>query len=269
MDWFVVSPILLLELFSVSVVAAFIDSIAGGGGLITLPMLLTSGMSPAQALATNKLQGIGSSFSSSFYFFQHNAVNINDQKLNIIMAFSGSIIGSMLIQYLNTEILRQLLPLMLMTIGMYFLFMPTRIEYGKKIFHCNKISFALISGGCIGFYDGFFGPGAGSFYALVFIMLQGYNLSKATAHAKVLNFSSDIGGVLFFIFSQKIVWGTGLIMLLGSMIGARMGAGLVLGRKKFFIRPIIVTFSFILSSKLLYDAYYIEIISFSHKLFHH
>lgn len=258
MEWFVVNPSIVFSLFCISVIAAFIDSIAGGGGLLTLPMLLSYGFSPTQALATNKLQGVGGTFSASFYFINKKVVNLIEQKINIIMAFLGSILGSILIQYLNLNILRQLLPLLIISIGMYFLFFP---EIGKqdKQKKLNKITFAFIAGGCIGFYDGFFGPGSGSFYAIAFIMLNGFNLSKSTAHAKVLNLASDIGGLLFFILAGQVVWGTGLIMLIGASCGARIGARLVLFKKQSFIRPIVICVSIIMSSKLLYDNHYIKI----------
>lgn len=252
MEWFIVNPSMIIWLFFISLIAAFIDSIAGGGGLLTLPMLLSSGLSPTQALATNKLQGVGGTFSASFYFISCKVVNLLEQKINIIMAFLGSILGSALIQYLNLNLLRQLLPLLIISIGMYFLFFPDIGKTDKKQ-SLNKITFALFAGGCIGFYDGFFGPGSGSFYAIAFIALCGFNLAKSTAHAKVLNLASDFGGLLFFVLEGQVVWGTGLIMLLGAFCGARIGARLVLLKKQSFIRPTVIIVSIIMSSKLLYD----------------
>jgi len=254
MEWFLVSPMMLAALFFIAMLAGFIDSLAGGGGLLTVPALLAVGMSPAQALATNKLQACGGSFSSSIYFIRRKAVSLADQKLNILMTFIGSISGALLVQYIQSDILRQLLPLLIIGIGLYFLLMP---KLGEEDRHrrLHGLPFALVAGGCVGFYDGFFGPGAGSFYTLAFVMLCGFNLAKSTAHAKVLNATSNFGGLLLFIIGGKVIWGTGFIMLAGQIIGARIGSRLVLTKGQTLIRPMIVVVSAVMSSKLLYDSH--------------
>lgn len=254
MDWFVVSPLLVGLLFFIAMLAGFIDSIAGGGGLLTVPSLLAAGLSPAQALATNKLQSVGGSFSASLYFIRRGAVKLNEQWLNIAMTFVGSVIGAVLIQRLQADMLRQVLPILLIAIGLWFLLMP-RIGEEDRARRLYGLPYALIGGGTIGFYDGFFGPGAGSFYALAFVTLCGYNLAKATAHAKILNFTSNFGSLLFFMFGGKVVWGTGVIMMLGAFCGARLGARLVLTRGQKLIRPMVVIVSAVMSIKLLWDSH--------------
>jgi len=254
MDLFVVSPLVLGVLFFVAILAAFIDSIAGGGGLLTVPSLLAAGLSPAQALATNKLQSVGGSFSASLYFVRRGAVNLREQRLNISMTFLGAVAGTVLIQHIQADILRQILPLLLIAIGLWFLLMPRLGETDREQ-RLQSMAFALVGGGCVGFYDGFFGPGAGSFYALAFVTLCGFNLAKATAHAKVLNFTSNVASLLFFIFGGKLVWGTGVVMLIGAFIGARLGARLVLSRGQRLIRPMVVTVSAVMSAKLLWDSH--------------
>ena len=266
MDWFVVSPLLVGLLFFIAMLAGFIDSIAGGGGLLTVPALLSAGLSPAQALATNKLQSVGGSFSASLYFVRRKAVDLREQKLNIAMAFIGAVSGAIAIQHIQPGLLRQVLPLLLIGIGLYFLLMPKVGEEDRQR-RLHGLPFALIAGGCVGFYDGFFGPGAGSFYALAFITLCGFNLAKSTAHAKVLNFTSNLGGLMFFMFGGKVIWGTGLVMLVGAICGARMGAHLVLSRGQKLIRPMVVTVSVIMSAKLLYDSHGAAIAAWCHQLF--
>ena len=142
-------------------------------------------MPPAQALATNKLQACGGSISSSLYFIRRGVVNLADQKLNIFMTFIGSMSGALLVQHVQSDVLRQILPVLVICIGLYFLLMPKIGEEDRQR-RLHGLPFALVAGGCVGFYDGFFGPAAGSFYALAFVMLCGYNLAKSTAHAKVL-----------------------------------------------------------------------------------
>ncbi|MDU3078039.1 MAG: TSUP family transporter, partial [Mixta calida] len=111
MDWWVVSPAMLGVLFFVAMLASFIDSIAGGGGLLTVPALLSAGLSPAQVLATNKLQAVGGSFSASLYFVRRGAVKLREQRLNIAMTFIGAVSGTLLVQHIQSGFLRQVLPL--------------------------------------------------------------------------------------------------------------------------------------------------------------
>ncbi len=108
--------------------------------------------------------------------------------------------------------------------------------------------------GCVGFTMDF-GPAAGSFYALAFVTLCGFNLAKATAHAKLLNATSNIGGLLLFILGGKVIWATGFVMLVGQFLGARMGSRLVLSKGQKLIRPMIVIVSAVMSAKLLYDSH--------------
>lgn len=259
------APWLLGVLFLVALLAGFIDSIAGGGGLLTVPALLAAGLSPAQALATNKLQSVGGSFSASLYFIRRKAVDLSQQKLNIALTFLGSISGALLVQHVKGDILRQLLPLLVIAIGLYFLLMPKIGEEDRQR-RLHGLPFALVAGGCVGFYDGFFGPGAGSFYALAFVTLCGYNLAKSTAHAKVLNFTSNLGGLLLFMIGGKVVWLVGLVMLVGQVCGARLGARMVLSKGQKLIRPMIVIVSAVMSAKLLYDSHGAELVSWFHQL---
>ncbi|MEN5014754.1 sulfite exporter TauE/SafE family protein [Erwinia sp. Eh17-17] len=265
MEWINVAPWLLGVLFLVALLAGFIDAIAGGGGLLTVPALLAAGLSPAQALATNKLQSVGGSFSASLYFIRRKAVDLREQKLNIALTFLGSISGALLVQHVKGDILRQLLPLLVIAIGLYFLLMP-KIGEDDRQRRLHGLPFALVAGGCVGFYDGFFGPGAGSFYALAFVTLCGYNLAKSTAHAKVLNFTSNLGGLLLFMLGGKVVWLVGLVMLAGQVCGARLGARMVLTKGQKLIRPMIVIVSAVMSAKLLYDSHGAEIAAWLHQL---
>ncbi len=258
MDFLVLSPVVLGVLFLVAVLAGFIDSIAGGGGLLTVPALLAAGLSPAQALGTNKLQSVGGSLSASLYFVRRKAVNLNEQKLPIACTFVGAVIGTLLVQRLNVDFLRQLLPVLIIGIGLYFLLSPKVGELdGQR--RLSAWPFALIAGCGVGFYDGFFGPGAGSFYALAYVMLCGFNLAKSTAHAKVLNFTSNVASLIFFVLGGKVVWLVGLVMLIGQFIGARLGATLVLSKGQSLIRPMIIVVSLVMSIKLIYDNHGTEI----------
>ncbi|HDR1344085.1 TPA: TSUP family transporter [Pasteurella multocida] len=242
----------LVLLFAVALVAGFIDAIAGGGGLITIPALLMTGMSPALALGTNKLQACGGSFSASLYFLRQRAVNLAEVWLILLMTFIGASLGTILIQLVDSAIIKKVLPFLILAIGLYFLFSPTlgSEDRQKRI---SYLAFAFTAGLGIGFYDGFFGPGTGSLLGLAFVMLLGFNLTKATAHAKVLNFTSNVASLIFFLIGGQIMWSVGFAMMAGQFIGANLGAKMVLSKGKTLIRPMVVVMSFIMTMKMAYD----------------
>lgn len=246
---------LLALLFAVALLAGFIDSIAGGGGLLTVPALLAVGIAPQAALATNKLQSCGGSFSASLYFIRRRMVNLSDIKLSILFAFVGSALGTLLVLHIQADFLRILLPILTISVGLYFLFCPKIGEDDRKR-RLSETQFAILAAMVIGFYDGFFGPGAGSFYALAYVTLAGFSLTKATAHTKVLNFTSNIAGLLFFIFSGQVIWVVGLVMLVGQVIGARIGARMVISKGKKLIRPMLIIVSTVMSIKLIWENFF-------------
>ncbi|QDF74879.1 MULTISPECIES: TSUP family transporter [Shewanella] len=246
---------ILALLFAVAALAGFIDAIAGGGGLITIPALMWAGLPPTAALATNKLQACGGSFFASFYFVRKGMVNLGQMKLAIACAFVGSALGTIAVQLIDTSVLKLLLPFLILAIGSYFLFSKKISEEDKQqVLTPTVFGFTAALG--VGFYDGFFGPGTGSFFALAFVSLSGYGLAKATAHAKVLNFSTNIASLIFFALGGKVLWLLGGIMLLGQAIGATLGSRMVLTKGSKIIRPLVVTMSIAMSAKLLMEQYF-------------
>ena len=239
-------------LFFVALVAGFIDAIAGGGGLITIPALLMTGMPPALALGTNKLQACGGSFSASLYFIRQGAVNVRAVWLLLLMTFVGATLGTILIQQVDASIVKKTLPFLIFAIGVYFLLTPKRGDEDRQQ-RLSYAMFAFSAGFGIGFYDGFFGPGTGSLLSLACVTLLGFNLAKATAHAKVLNFTSNIASLIFFLIGGQIMWIVGLAMMAGQFIGANLGAKMVLSKGKTLIRPMVVVMSFIMTAKMAYD----------------
>ncbi|MGG4609079.1 TSUP family transporter [Providencia sp. Me31A] len=255
MDWLTtVAPEVYAVLFFVALFAGFIDSIAGGGGLLTIPALLSVGITPVEALATNKLQALGGSFSSTLYFVRRKTIDLREQIFPFIMTMIGSMLGAIVIQLIDTAFLKQLLPALVICVGLYFLLTPSIGAQDRQ----QRISmpfFGVAIGMTLGFYDGVFGPGTGSFLALGYVLLLGYNLAKATAHAKLLNFASNFGSLVFFIIGGHVLWVLGLVMLIGQMAGARLGARLVLTKGQKLIRPMIVVISLLMSIKLLHDSH--------------
>jgi len=241
---------ILILLFFVGLIAGTIDTIAGGGGLLTIPTLLWVGLPPAAALATNKLQSVFGTFTASAYFVRKKIVDLKQMKLMIASAFVGSILGGITLLQIDASILQKIIPFLLIAIGIYFLLSKDAgsIEKHKLIStSLFSMTFVLI----IGFYDGFFGPGTGSFFTIAFIYLLGYNISNATAQTKILNFTTNIASVIFFAIMGKLYILIGLVMGAGQIIGALIGAKLVVLQGQKIIRPLIVIISFAMSAKLL------------------
>jgi uncharacterized membrane protein YfcA len=241
---------LIIILFVVGFVAGTIDTIAGGGGLLTIPALLWAGLSPASALATNKLQSVFGTFTASIYFLKHKLINIEEIKLMILMAFLGSIVGGFVLIQIDPTILEKLIPILLILIGIYFLVSKNIDSIDRhKLMSANSfaVSFVFV----IGFYDGFFGPGTGTFFTIAFLYFLAYNISKATAHTKVLNFITNFASLLFFLIFGEICFLIGLVMGVGQVLGALLGAKLVMLKGVKIIKPLIVIVSFAMSIKLL------------------
>lgn len=242
----------LALLLGAAFVAGVIDAIAGGGGLITVPALLATGMPPAMALATNKLQASFGSLTATLYFLRKGLIDLRAMRLAIVCTFAGSVLGTALVQHLDSALLRALLPFLLMLFALYFLLSP-RLGDDDTRRRLGAPAFALLIGTGVGFYDGFFGPGTGSLFALAFVALAGYGIRKATAHTKLLNFVSNFASLLAFIIGGQVVWLAGLAMAAGQLLGAALGARLVVSRGAALIKPLLVTVSLAVSARLLWQ----------------
>jgi uncharacterized membrane protein YfcA len=241
-------------LFTVAAIAGCIDAIAGGGGLIALPTMLMVGVPPAAAIATNKLQGSGGTLTATLYFLRQGAIRLDENRLAILMTFVGSVTGGWLVLKLDTTTLAKIIPFLLIGLGSYFALSPKLGIVDRQ----QRISYGAFSAGVaplLGFYDGFFGPGTGMLMAVAFVGLCGYNLTKATAHTKLLNCTSNVAALLYFLLFGHIYWQVGLVMLCGQFLGSYLGARLVVARGASLIRPIITLVSFGMATKLLLDAY--------------
>ena len=243
---------IILLLFMVGAIAGCIDIIAGGGGLISIPVLLSLGISPASAIATNKLQASGSILFASCYFVRNGIVELKSMRLAIIMTFVGAVVGGWLILRIDATILRLVLPFLLIAIALYFLLAPSAGKFDRTQ-RVTVSTFAMIAAFPLGFYDGFFGPGAGTFITLAFVSLLGFNLSKATAHAKILNCTSVLASLAYFILFGEIVWSAGLVMLCGQLIGGYLGARMVVKNGQTIIRPLVVVICIAMAIKLIMD----------------
>ena len=234
--------------------AGFVDSIAGGGGIITVPVLLASGIPPHVALATNKLQSSFGSFTASMNFLRKGLVTLKDVYLGVIFTFIGALIGTKIILLLDAGILNKIIPFMLILIFLYTLFNPKIGKIDKKSRFSTPIFF-LIFGLLLGFYDGFFGPGTGTFWTIAIVTLLGLNLKKATATTKIMNFTSNIVSLGVFVFSGNILFFVGILMGFGQIVGAFVGSSMVVKKDVAFIRVFFLFVVGVTILKLVYESW--------------
>jgi uncharacterized membrane protein YfcA len=241
-------------LLGTGVVAGFVDSIAGGGGLITLPVLLSLGMTPQQALGTNKLQATFGSGSAAWHYAAAKTVPLKDCIRGFLLSMGGAVLGTLTVQHVDPSFLKRAIPILLLAVAIYTLLKP---RLGETDLHPRmpRVWFDAIFGLVIGFYDGFFGPGTGTFWTMAFMLGLGFNLTRATGYAKVMNFGSNLSSLAFFLASGSVLFVSGLTMGLGQLIGAQIGARMVTRRGTKFIRPIFISVVLVLTLKLLYGAY--------------
>ncbi len=230
--------------------AGFIDTIAGGGGLITIPALLFAGIPPVQAIASNKLQACFGTFTATRYFVRANLVSPKKQIKAIIATAIGAMLGAIAIQLFNAKLLIMVLPYGLIAIALYMLLSKSFGQTQEKPkLPENKFNASFASG--IGAYDGFFGPGTGTFFTLAYSKLRGMNLIQANAHAKLLNFTTNIFSLIVFILSGQVLWQVGLAMAAGQIIGSRMGAATVVKKGNELVRYMTVVVCIAMSISLL------------------
>ncbi len=244
-----------LLLFCVAFIAGFIDSIAGGGGMITIPALLLSGIPPHQALGVNKLQSCFGSFSATRHFYKKGHLKIRENVIYIICVFICAIIGTLLVNVFDTNFLSKFIPFLLIAFAFYFLLSPKISEENRNTHYAKWILFLVL--GCIGFYDGFFGPGTGSFLMLALIGIGGYGIKTALANAKLYNFTSNLASMLIFALNGHIIWILGFVMGIGQFVGANIGSRIALKYGIKIIKPLVVIISLIVCVKLLYNQYYL------------
>jgi uncharacterized membrane protein YfcA len=250
-----VHPWQIAVLFATGLVAGFVDSIAGGGGLITLPVLLSLGFDTRYALGTNKVQAVFGSGSAAIHYKQARAVELRDCVWGFLLSLTGAALGTIAVQNVDRKLLQRGIPIVLFAVAIYTLLRP---RLGEKDLHprMSRHWFDVLFGLGLGFYDGLLGPGTGTFWTMAFMLGLGFNMVRATAYTKVMNFGSNIGSLVMFVIAGTIYYGPGIAMGAGQLIGAQLGAGMVMKRGTRFIRPIFITVVLALIGKLFYDSYF-------------
>lgn len=244
------TPEILALLFGAALLAGWVDTLAGGGGLITIPALLLSGIPPAAALATNKLQGSFGTLTAALFFLRRGLVSVRQNWLGLVATAAGAALGGLVVSRIDAARLAALLPFLLIAIGLYFLFFaggrdePRPPRMGQRPFDLGVAP-------ALGFYDGFFGPGTGSFMTAAFLGLRGFAIRQATAHTKLFNFASNVSALAYFALFGQIAWTAGVVMIAGQMLGAWLGGRTVAGNGVRLIRPVTVIVCFGMSLRML------------------
>jgi uncharacterized protein len=241
---------LLLVLFLTGLAAGFVDAIAGGGGLITLPVLLATGLPLQHSLGTNKFQAAFGTAVAVWRYTQAKLVTWQQVRWAVPSTAVGALVGTWAITQLSAEALAPIVPWLLLAVALYTLLSP-QLGTHTTAPRLHTAAFALTTGPLLGFYDGFFGPGTGAFWTLACLTLLGHSLPQATAFTKAVNLTSNIASMAYFATQGSIRWDIGAIMITGQVIGAQLGSRLVIQHRTALIRRIFLTVVFVLVAHLL------------------
>lgn len=237
-------------LTGVAVVAGFIDAIAGGGGLITVPALLYAGLPPTVALGTNKLQSCCGTALATYRYYRAGLFDARANLGGVACVLAGAAAGAFAIQLVAPDVLKLVVPVLLLCVVAYTVLSPKMQDHAGA----PKISAAAYGGvaGGIGFYDGFFGPGTGQFFAISLVGLRGMGLTRATGLAKLFNLASNLASVVLFALGGQMAVVLGLCMAAGAMAGAWAGSQMATRLGARLIRPLLIAVSLALSVKLVW-----------------
>ena len=245
-----IEPWLYPVLTVVALVSGFVDSVAGGGALIAIPALLYAGVPPLHALGTNKLQSLFGNMTALANYSRSGLVDWGGNRLSVLLAFVGGGLGAWVVQSIDASLLRLVIPVLLIAAALYILFSPRMTDEDAQQ-RLSSTGYAPV-GGTIAFYDGFFGPGASTFFATSLVALRGYGLTRATALTKLLNLTAIVASVLLFAIGGHVAWLLGLCMGVGSIAGAWLGSRSAMRLGARLIRPLLVVISLALTARLLW-----------------
>ena len=239
------SIFIIVALLIVAFIAGYIDTLVGGGGLITIPALMLVGVPPIYALGTNKLQAVAGSGTAMLTLFLQNKLRFSDVKWLMLVAFFGACVGAILVQFVKPDVLNFIVPAVIVLIAAYFIFVPTtklsesEAKMSKQTYGCTAVPL-------VGFYDGMFGPGTGSFFLWAGVSLRGQSIIDSAMTAKALNFATNIAALIVFIYYSKVLWQVGLLMMIGQALGARLGAKSLMTINPGLLRYLVIAICFVI-----------------------
>ena len=246
-----------LVLAAAAFIAGFIDAIVGGGGLLTVPALLSSGLPVHMVLGTNKLASTFGTATASYTFYRKKLFSPELWIPCIIATFFGALLGAVAVSLVSGAWLEKILPLVIISTAMYTLFkQPTQTTESKLIKDCRQFKLKQRAQGLVlGFYDGFAGPGTGAFWTISGQVLYKVDLLISSGVARTMNFVSNATALITFIILGQVDFRLGLLMGGCLMIGAFIGAHTAIKFGNTFIRPVFIIVVIIISIKLAWDAW--------------
>jgi hypothetical protein len=234
------TPSVLALVLVAALAAGWVDAVVGGGGLIQLPaLLLVPGLSPVQALATNKLASVFGTTTSAVTYQRRVRPDLRTALPMAAVALGGSFGGASVAALLPAEVFKPVIVVALVAIALFTAFRPalgevTALRHTGRRHHGT----ALAVGAVIGFYDGVLGPGTGSFLVFALVSLLGYDFLNASAKAKIVNVATNLGALAFFVPHGSVVWGLGLAMGAANTLGGYLGSRTATSRGTGFIRVV-------------------------------
>ena len=252
LTWGVLAFVIIAALF-----AGWVDAVVGGGGLVQLPaMLLIPGITPVQALATNKLGSIFGTATSSITYYRRAKPDMRTATIMAVIALIGSFVGAFVATILPASVFKPIIVLALIGVALFTAFKPAMGAKAMLRFHGKKhILSATALGAVIGFYDGMIGPGTGTFLVISLVGLIGYDFLQASAKAKIVNFATNLGALLLFVPHGSVLWMLGIVIGIANMLGSYTGSRMAISRGTKFIRIVFLVVVAALIIKLSFDVW--------------
>jgi uncharacterized membrane protein YfcA len=232
--------------------AGFIDAIAGGGGLLTIPALLWCGLPPQTALGTNKMQACCGTALAVTNYARAGLLRWPEVRAGILFTLIAAALGAWAVTLVKPGFLKSVIPWLLLAIAVYTALSP-RMGAVERHARLAPLPFALLGGSVLGFYDGFFGPGTGSFWTLACVLLLGLELRRATAYTKVMNLTSNLASLAVFAAGGFVRPDVAAVMIAGQLAGAHIGSHSVIKNGPAIIRPVLLITVLAMAGKLLWD----------------
>ncbi|MEV7424413.1 MULTISPECIES: sulfite exporter TauE/SafE family protein [unclassified Streptomyces] len=252
-----ISLTMLVVLCVAAAAAGWIDAVVGGGGLLLLPALLLGlpHMPAAHILGTNKAVALVGTTGAAITYVRKAPVEVGTAVRIGLMALAGSMTGAFFAAGISSEVLRPVIMVVLLGVAAFVMFRPAfgRSQTGEPVGRARTVSAIVLVGGGIGFYDGLFGPGTGTFLVLALTAVLHLDLVRASATAKIVNVCTNVGALAMFAYQGTVLWQLAGVMAVFNLAGGMFGARMALRKGSEFVRGVLLVVVFSLVAKLAFD----------------
>ncbi len=245
----------VLAILAIGFAAGWIDAVVGGGGLLQLPaLLLVPGITPIQALATNKMGSVFGTTTSAITYYRRTQPDLKTVGPMALIALLASFAGAIVATILPAEVIKPVIVLALIFVATFTALRP-QLGQVTALKHSGRKHYgtAVGIGGIVGFYDGILGPGTGTFLIIGIVTLLGYNFLAASAQAKIVNMFTNFGALAYFLIGGHLLLAVGLLLGLANMTGGYLGARMAISKGSGFIRVVFLAVVFLLILRLGWD----------------